>query len=386
MKKISISHLILMSIFLLAPQSIFSQGTYLWDSARLREIKSNPTKYQNLYSQSRRASERYLSEPLILITDKPATFVSDTHNYVSMSPYYWPDPTDPRRKYILKDGQMNPEYNKYDGMKLQDLELKMRMLSIAYYLSNDEKYRSAYMAQLTAFFIDSRTYMYPNFEHAQFAPGHNNNAGRAAGIIEAYNFCSIIESIRLVNYVKSIDSQVMEGLRDWFSQFSHWLETSENGIQEYNTNTNHGIAYDVLLINIELFCHDSLNEDSYKTFRSRRLKTQFAKNGSQPEELKRTRSFHYSTYNLIHVIDLCKILNSAGVDYYSKNKDIIDPAFNFLLQYIGHKDRYPYKEISKSWDLLETNLLREYNRLPGMNKNKSKYPFDFYSSIKLIHL
>jgi hypothetical protein len=31
------------------------------------------------------------------------------HDFFSLSPYYWPDPNNPKDRYILKDGQTNPE-------------------------------------------------------------------------------------------------------------------------------------------------------------------------------------------------------------------------------------------------------------------------------------
>ncbi len=385
MKTFSISHLILMLIFLLTPQSGLSQGTYLWNSARLREIKSNPTKYRYIHAQSRSIVEHYLSDPLIIITDKPNTFVSDTHNYASLSPYFWPDPSNPRGKYILKDGQRNPEYLEYDGKKLTDLEARLRLLSMAYYFSEDTKYRNAYLKQLRAFFIDRDTYMYPNFDYAQIAPGHDNNNGRAWGIIEAYNFNSIIESIRLVNSVSPIDSKTIKSLRKWFKRFASWLDSSDKGVTVYNSDSNQGIAYDVLLLNLHLFTTGKISYSDYKNFRSHRLLVQFDSEGKQPEEIKRTKPMDYSIYNLSHVVDMCLILQSARINYYSENKDIIDRAFNYLLQFAGHKERFPYKDISPSWEELERKLYFQYNRLSQLRKKPSPYNVNYFAGVSVIY-
>ena len=383
--KIINKHTMLSFVIMSLSISSFAQGTCLWNGDRLREVKENPVKYQQLISQSRRNADSHLHQPLITVTEKSNRFVKNTHNYASLSIYFWPDERNPHGKYILKDGQINPEYKKYDLDKLDRLRHKMRHLSIAYYLTEDIKYRNAYLNQLEAWFLNRNTYMYPNFDMAQVAPGYDNNKGRAAGLIEAYMFNEIIESIRLVNDVEPIAKKTMRNLRSWFEDFSEWLETSDKGISEFNSDTNHGIAYDVLLLNCKLFSTGYLDEDLCNSFRERRLMKQFDNDGKQPAELKRTRAFYYTVYNLTHIIDFCRLVESTGRSFYQENSDIIDAGFNWALQYIGNQNRFPYKEISSSWSSIENELKREYNRITKVNKKGDEYSFDFFSTIENIH-
>lgn len=373
---------IILSLFLsFLPLSTFSQGTHLWNYNRLSEIKSNPSKYKKVYDMSLKRADRFASEPLLLITSKPAKFVSDTHYYVSLSFYYWPDPKNPGGPYIHKDGEKNPEYNSYDGRKFEILEDRLRSLSIAYYFTGSSKYRDAYLSQLRAWFIDKSTYMYPNLTYSQIAPGHDNNQGRPSGIIEGYQYTSIIESIRLVDSVSPIDSKTMKGVKKWFKLLGKWLRTSKAGILESQSISNHGFAYDVLLLDIDLFCTGKLNTDLVSSL-SNRLQIQIDRDGKQPEELKRASAMTYSIYNLEHVVDLCLLMESSGNSYYQSHKSIIDSAFNYLIQFIGRQSSFPYKE-NRDWKGLESKLKREYNRLPRRSSDsiKTNLRYDFSQDV-----
>ena len=366
MVKESYKELIVASLSLLLfhiyPLVLFSQDSYLWNIGRLSAIKSSPSKYKKVYDISLKRANNFASEPLLAITDKPQKFVSDTHYYVSLSPYYWPDPKNPGGPYIHKDGEKNPEYKLYDGRKFEILEDRLRTFSIAYYFTGDTKYRDLYLSQLRGWFIDKSTYMYPNLTYAQIAPGHDHNQGRPAGIIEGYQYTSILESIRLVNSVSPIDSKTMKGLKKWFNRFSKWLRTSKAGIIESQSLSNPGIAYDVLLLDISLFCTGKIDNGLVASL-DNRLMTQIDLEGKQPEELKRANTMAYSIYNLEHIVDLCLIMESSGISYYQSHRSVIDRAFNYLIQFIGHQSNYPYKE-SRNWSDLESKLKREYNRLP----------------------
>ena len=368
---------------ILASNLCYSQGTYLWNGNRLKEIKSNPSHYSGVISQCKVRGERYLSSLPITIVDKPLRYVLNPHNYASLSKYYWPDPNNPSGKYLLRDGERNPEYKEYDGGKLEDMEYRLRCLSIAYYMTESSSFREAYLRQLRAWFIDRSTYMYPNFEYAQIAPGHDNNNGRPWGIIEAYNFNNIIESFRLVNTVSPIDSNTTRKLKRWFKQFISWLENSDKGKTVLNSDSNQGIALDVLLLNMKLFVTGKIDSKLLNNFRSNRLERQILTDGSQPEELKRSRALNYSAYNLEHIVDFCVIMEKAGIPYYRNNKDIIDKAFSFLFNYIENPTLFPYKE--NSWEEGVERLLLAYNRLPGIIISDQSKLYDFYSSAGRIY-
>src|SRR6478736_6487884 len=87
-------------------------------------------------------ADKAVTGPTFSVVNKKATPPSgDKHDYMSLSPYWWPDPSKPDGKpYIRKDGQTNPERLQYDQPVIEAFADAMEALSLAYYFSGDEKY------------------------------------------------------------------------------------------------------------------------------------------------------------------------------------------------------------------------------------------------------
>jgi Alginate lyase len=55
-------------------------------------------------------AQSFLTVKVDSIVEKPQIPPSgNKHDFFSLSPYYWPDPNNPKGPYILKDGHTNPE-------------------------------------------------------------------------------------------------------------------------------------------------------------------------------------------------------------------------------------------------------------------------------------
>lgn len=293
----------------------------------------------------------------VAVTDKQVTRSGNKHNFEALSIYFWPNPNDPSGPYIEKDGQANPEIEMYDLPRLSTLKYNLRNLSQAYYIKQEPVYLEAYLRQIDTWFINKRTRMRPDFEYNQFIPGRNNGKGCAGGLIDAYNFVEVIESIYLVNSIHSIDKKRMKALRKWFKNFAGWMQTSEIGHGAYAAENNHGAAYDVTLFSFAYFIgdHDLCNEIK-SNFAKLRINPQITDDGRQPLELKRTKAFHYSIYNLQHMVDFCIMQKNLGYDYINNEGKRIKTAIQFLKQYIGKKKNFPYQEIG-DWNSEEKELL-----------------------------
>jgi hypothetical protein len=68
----------------------------------------------------------------------------DKHDYISLSPYCWPDPTKPHGSpYIIDDGIVNPQvYSIPDKHNLEDMIHREKILSITYYFTDNRQYAS----------------------------------------------------------------------------------------------------------------------------------------------------------------------------------------------------------------------------------------------------
>ncbi len=78
---------------------------------------------------------------------------------MSQAPYFWYDSTKPNGlPYMRKDGIRNPEiYKITDRSYLGKLETASRTLSLAWYLTGEEKYAEKAAALLSTWFLDEGT-------------------------------------------------------------------------------------------------------------------------------------------------------------------------------------------------------------------------------------
>lgn len=297
---------------------------------------------------ARQHGDTHRKERLVVVTNKLNTFAPNKHYYCSMGPYWWPDPIVPGR-YISRDGFVNPESKSYDRVKLLRLREKCYDLSQAFYLTEDTAYYELFVRQLKAWFVDEETYMYPNLEFSQVIPGQNDNQGRSIGMIDAYEFNTVIESIRLVNSVKMIDKDIMSFIKKWFLAFAEWADQGIFGTELRNTNNNIVLAFDVTLVNMFLFGgNEKRAKEIADEFAEKRINGQIMEDGSQPAELKRTKAYFYSLYNLAHIVDFCCLAKYWYPNYYQEHRERIDAAFAFLEKYANSPESFPYQQIT-SW-------------------------------------
>lgn len=292
----------------------------------------------------------------VAVTDKSVTLSGNRHYFEGLSIYCWPNPDNPTGPYIVRDGEPNPEYREYDLPRLEELVKRTSVFSRAYYVTGDERFYEAFCQQIDTWFIKRKTRMVPDFEYNQFIPGRNDGKGNAAGIIDAYNFVNVLEAVRLVESRKSLGRSRTKKLKKWFSNFANWMQTSTMGQQEARATNNHGVAYDITLFAISHYIgNDEICNNIVRDFANRRINPQIMEDGSQPEELKRTKAFNYSVYNLQHLVDFCIIQRNLGNDYINGEGCRIRTAIEYLDQYVGHRDRFPYQEIG-NWEQQEQNV------------------------------
>jgi len=367
---------------------ICNHAPLLWNMNRLDSIKKNQYEIAETRALLYEADNLMLEKD-IAVTQKSNSINHDKHNYESLSSYFWPNTTDSIAPYIERDGILNPETKTDDRHRLDKATKRITKFALAYYLFENDKYADACIRQIKVWFLNKDTYMYPHFKYAQVIKNVNGNKGQPHGIIDAYVMNNILESIRLLDINKKLKKKDKRQLKKWFEDFAIWLTTADLGIRESKQKNNHSIAYDVLLLDISLFTDNQQRADSIVSkFKDKRLSTLIMEDGSQPGEQRRTRSYYYSYYNLIHVVDFCKMLQSLNVNYYAENKTNIDQAFKYLLSFSENREQYPYKEIG-NWENIVTGLKVECGRLNQLAektasaKSYPNYEVDIYNNINL---
>lgn len=337
----------------------------IWDIMKLDQLvfeKDTNLEAKTLIQQA----EAYCKTKPVVVTDKKKKISIDInpHFYYSMGQYWWPDTLN-TGSFIRRDGLTNPDSKHYDREKLSDLRKRCRTLSQAFYITGEIEYYKALIKQLRAWFINKDTFMYPNFEFSGAVPGMFDNKGRGAGMINAYDFNDVIESVRLVNGKKKIDKRTMKQLKQWFEDFAFWAEAN-HGDYLIRKHNNIGLATDVLLVNIYLFSgNDKRAKVIADRFESFRINKQIQENGQQPAELQRTNAFMYSLANLEYVIDFCYLVRVWYPDYYLKHNERIDAAFDFLGQYVDNEESFPYQQII-GWKNCKKDYIFQKNRLDSL--------------------
>ena len=233
------------------------------------------------------------------VMDKTMTADSgDKHDYMSMGPYWWPDPSKPDGlPYIRKDGQRNPELDKLDRNKLGDMSKAVTTLGLAYYFSGDEKYAQKAVDFLNVWFLDAKTKMNPHLTYGQTIPGKNKGMGRGAGMIDIYSFTEMIDAMTLMENSKAFTPKVKKGMKEWFTRLVEWMQTSPVAAEEQRAKNNHGLAYDVQLTAYALYTgNQDLAMKTIQEFPEKRLFAQIEPDGKQPLELARIYDLQSGTH------------------------------------------------------------------------------------------
>ena len=136
--------------------------------------------------------------PVSVMEKKHIPPSGDKHDYMSLAPYHWPDPTKPDGlPYIRKDGQTNPEVKEYKDKEYQpQLCADVHTLALAYYFSGEKVYAQHAAKLLRVWFLDTATRMNPNLNFAQAIKGVNT--GRGAGLIDTRHYIKVIDAIGLL--------------------------------------------------------------------------------------------------------------------------------------------------------------------------------------------
>lgn len=166
------------------------------------------------------------------------------------------------------------------------------------YLTGERSYADAAARWLRVWFLDEETRMKPSIRFAQIIPGRTEPRG--TGIIESRQLMRVVDAALLLEMNSAWPASEDAALRAWFGQLTEWLLTSAQGQMEGRAANNHGSWYDAQVADFALFAgRAQVSQDTLAQVGPRRVMVQIAADGRQPRELARTRSFHYSAFNLL---------------------------------------------------------------------------------------
>ena len=327
--------------------------TFRWKPQGLKAAKANlaDPSVAPAYKALIARADKALDGPYYAVTDKTRTPPSgDKHDYISMGPYWWPDPAQPTGEpYIRKDGEFNPERstNAFDAVRMDNMASAVEALSLAYYFTDDPRYAKKASELLYVWFLDPDTRMRPHMTYAQGVPGRT--PGRAEGVLDTFRLLRVVESIGLLAPSGAIKPAEQTALEHWFEAYAQWLQKGATAQEERAAQNNHGIWYDYQLATFSLFAR---RPDVARTViagaRKARIDPQIEPDGKMPRELARTRGLHYSYFALEPLVGMAELGRCVGVDlwtYKGPKGQGIRAAFDYLAPYVGAEAAFPYKEL-----------------------------------------
>jgi hypothetical protein len=278
------------------------------------------------------------------ITDHVATnSAGGLHDFYSQADYSWPNPnTSNGLPYVNRDGESNPDVFSYHRMAMRHMKDAVAALAAAYALTGDDKYVSKASELLKVFFLDPKTRMNPNLQYAQAVLGAFT--GRSYGVIDTLHLVELPVAVSFLEHSPAFPSEVDQGLKKWFADYSEWMTTSTNGVKEMNAANNHSIACYLQLASFAKFTGDEkLLESCRKCFEEVLLPRQMTNNGSFPRELTRTKPYGYSIFQADNVATLCVLLSTTKEDFWKFTlPDGRTPrnAVDFIYPYLADKKQW----------------------------------------------
>jgi hypothetical protein len=283
--------------------------------------------------------------------DKPLVPPSgDKHDYYSVGPYWWPDPTEPDGlPYIRRDGETNPDREKYDNAGMGRMRSAVEALARAWHFTGEPAYAQRAAQLLRTWFLDAETHMNPHLQYGQAIPGICD--GRPIGIIDTAGLITLVDAVGLLEPAEAWSDDDQQQLQAWFREYVAWLFNSEHGQGESRTKNNHAVWYDAQVASFALYAGDS---DTARRVLAevgpRRIATQIEPDGRMPLELARTKSFDYTSMNLRGFLHLARLGEHGGVDlwaYRSEDGRSLEAALDWFAPFVAGEREWTYPQIRR---------------------------------------
>lgn len=331
---------------------------------------------------------RVLKNAEFYLNEKPITISSSfcnrsagsIHDFYSEGDYWWPDPQNPEGPYIRKDGMTNPDNFTAHREAMIRFSQISGALGSAYILTKDQKYANQLAIHLQAWFINDNTKMNPNLLYAQAVKGIAT--GRGIGIIDTIHLIEVAKAIQAIQDSKALSKADLIAIKLWFSNYLNWLTTHEYGIAERDNGNNHSVCWTMQVAAFANLTKDTVIMDFCRNFyKNTLLPNQMAKDGSFPLELKRTKPYGYSLFNLDAMASICQILSTKEDNlftYTTKDGLNMDLGLQFMQPFIANKSLWPYpKDVMywEEWPVRQSSLL-----FGGIALNNKKYT-DLWKSL-----
>lgn len=329
---------------------------------------SQPTTLQSTVIEAVKTTEIALADSFLI--EMPVTVTASHcdrsaggwHDFYSEGDYWWPDPENPDGPYIQKDGQSNPgNFSEHRHAMVRMSEM-VATLTSAWLLTGEQKYADKALEHLDAWFADTTTMMNPNMLYSQAIKGRFT--GRSIGLIDAYHLVEVAQSIRVLTEKGGITAEQSVKFKGWFSQFLNWMTTHEYGIKEMNAENNHGTCWVATASAMAVLVDNKKVIDMcVDRFKNILLPNQMESDGSFPRELKRTKPYGYSLFNIDAFCNVAEILSTPEDNLWTfelADGRSLKQGMEFIYPFVADKSKWTYPQdiyIWNEWPQRQSSLL-----------------------------
>lgn len=298
------------------------------------------------YGKLLQEADECLALPLEKVTDGDVPPSGNKQDFFTIGKYSWPNPDTPDgMPWIRRDCDINPESfgPHYDLGRYNNTVDRVKLLSLAWFYSGEERYAAKAAQLLRVWFIDKDTRMNPHFQYASAQPGVVD--GMPIGIIFGVTLIEMVDNVKLLTLSKSWTGQDDNALKAWFAGYVNWLRTSEYGIKESKGANNHGTWYAAQVAAYSLYTGNMEPVKEMAELGKKQIAQQVSADGSLPGELRRDWAFSYSVYGLRAFTTLALCADKAGEDlwnYKTPEGTSLRRAYDFLVPFLTEQKKWEW--------------------------------------------
>ena len=308
---------------------------------------------QNIRKKTIEQAEKMMAEKPVTVTSSSCKrSAGNSHDYYSEGDYWWPDSLNPSGPYLQKDGQSNPDnFSDHRHAIIRFSEITATLTS-AWVLNGNQKYALKALEHLNAWFVDTATLMNPNMLYSQAIWGRFT--GRGIGLIDAYHLVEVAQSAKILMDNNVIPEAQSVKIKEWFRAFLVWMTIHPYGIDEMNAKNNHGTCWVATASAFaSLLGDDKMLQVCADRFKNVLLPSQMAADGSFPLELKRTKPYGYSLFNMDAMCTVAQILSTSNDnlwEFKTAEGKSLKKGMEFIYPFIADKSKWPFAKDIYIWD------------------------------------
>jgi len=306
------------------------------------------------------AADAYLHRaPQTITAFRASRSAGGVHDFFSEGDYWWPDPAKPDGPYIRRDGESNPANFVEHRRAMVRLSIEVPALTAAWLLTKEVRYAEQARRHLRAWFVEPETRMNPSLTYAQAI--HGVTTGRGTGIIDTIHLVEVVRAVETLRSGGVMPDDEFSAIRRWFSDYTAWLTTSKNGVEERDARNNHGTCWVMQVAAFASLTGDTSQlEMCRRRFKGVLVPQQIAADGSFPLEIERTKPYGYSLFNLDAMATTCEILGGDAWTFELADGRGMRRAVAFMAPYIRNRAAWPHgKDVQyfDEWPMRHPSLL-----------------------------